>query len=183
MTLRADFQPLIDWCTAPSGGLHVANANLSSYLLGRSEAGGHAYWDGWLFYWRMIPRRLGWDVEAHEYPGAVFSGVLRGVSDAHVWLTVADDGAWLSLQGPGGLGKEWLEGVPVDRGDPTLPPNTYYPGPMIGGEKPEDFHAWIRFPGADRVFNLVLTIASYGISPWDLKSLKTDPRQRRRVES
>jgi hypothetical protein len=125
MTLIEDFQPLIDWCTQPHPQDHprlqrVARALLQKWRAGEGSGWGipAGEWGGPLIYWpRSVRQILGG-----------FSGALPRVGypgqEAHVWLTLAEDDAWIGVQGPD-VGEEWREDV-------------HFFEYTVNGEKPED---------------------------------------------
>ena len=148
MTLIGDFQPLIEWCTQPHPQeqprlRRVARGVLQLWRAGEGSGWGlpEGQWDGPLVYWPRSQRQI----------LGGFSGALPRLyhpgQEAHVWLTLAEDDAWIGIQGPD-IGQEWREDVHFD----------WY---VVNGEKAEDVHVWMSFlagePGNVHRFNLALT--------------------------
>ena len=157
MTFIEEMQPLIDWCTQPQPQARprlkrVASASLTRWEIATGGDVSHLErkWDGPLVYWPPRGR--------HFHGG--FSGALPHVSisipagglprveypgqEAHVWLTLTEDDAWIGLQG-WDIGAEWREDV-------------HFSWYFAIGEKPEDIQVLMYFySGEENRFNLALT--------------------------
>jgi hypothetical protein len=135
MTVIEDFQPLIDWCTQPhpQDRPRLQRAAFGVLQLSRpiTPADNRTYWGTWtgsLVYWPPRGR--------HVHGG--FSGVLTrqdGGGKVHVWLTLAEDKAWIGIQGPG-IGAEWSEDAFANYRE-------------VYGKQPETINVYMVFDAGD----------------------------------
>jgi hypothetical protein len=117
MEVFKDFQGLINWCTQPHPNQmprlrRVAGLHLEQWM----DNGWPGYdpedpileseWNGTLIYTPKVQRQI----------RGVFAGTVSGVINPNhllqVWLTIAEEDAWIGIQGQD-IGNEWREDVHI----------------------------------------------------------------------